>query len=328
MLAAGPNVLITSVARKVALVDAFRAALAERNEGGMVIAVDVDPRSAALYAADVSLLVPRSDDPGFIPAMVSLCQRHSVGLLVPTRDEELPVFAGARDQFGAVGTTVLVPSASAVAACQDKLAFVVRCEEHGIPVPRRFVAPSQADFPLFARPRWGKGGVGAAEIRDTAELQVVSGRSGELILQEVVRAPEYTIDLVSDFAGHVLSVVTRERQVISAGESVVGVTRHVPALRDESVRLAAAFGITGHATIQSFFREGSPLFIEVNPRVGGASVLSFAAGASTPRMILRLINGEVVEPHLDDWEDGLVMLRHSTDIYLRGSQLTTQRWPE
>jgi len=47
-----PNVLITSAARKVPLVQAFRRATTAL--GGRVIAADVQPLAAALYEADVA----------------------------------------------------------------------------------------------------------------------------------------------------------------------------------------------------------------------------------------------------------------------------------
>jgi carbamoyl-phosphate synthase large subunit len=326
---AGPNVLVTSAARKVALVRAFQAALAERGDGGVVIAVDVEPRSATLYLADEGWLVPRSDDPSFVPALLDLCRRRAIGLVVPTRDEELPVLAAARASFEAEGTGILVGSEATIALCQDKLVFVQRCEQRGIPVPRRIETPHARDFPLFARPRRGKGGIGAREIRTHGELAGAAASAGDhgLILQEVVRAPEYTIDLFADFEGRVLSVAVRERLAISPGESVVGVTRHVPVLRDVALDLAETMGLSAHNTIQAFLRDGEPLIIEVNPRIGGASALSFAAGASTPRTALRLIAGDAVEPDIDGWQEGLVMLRFGTDLFLPEPNLMTRRWP-
>ena len=118
-----PNVLITSAARKVLLVRAFHDALARLGGGGSVIAADLNPQSAALYAADAARLLPRSDDPSFVDTLLALCAEERVGLVVPTRDEELPLFAGVRDRFAAAGTVVLV---SAPAAIDGVLSCLIR----------------------------------------------------------------------------------------------------------------------------------------------------------------------------------------------------------
>ena len=58
-----PDVLITAGSRRVALVNAFRAALADHG-GGRVIVTDVNPLSPAVHLADRAYRVPLSSDAG------------------------------------------------------------------------------------------------------------------------------------------------------------------------------------------------------------------------------------------------------------------------
>ena len=131
------NVLITSASRKVGLVRAFQSALARRG-GGLVVAVDTSPLAPALYLADRHFLVPPSTDPHFVDHIVELCHHESIGLIVPTRDEELPIFAAARSRLEQRGRRVLVPSSETVRICQDKLAFVEICRAHQLETPRTY----------------------------------------------------------------------------------------------------------------------------------------------------------------------------------------------
>ena len=118
------NVLITSASRKVSLVRAFQSALA-RHGGGDVIAVDTSPFSPALYVADRHFLVAPSAKPDFLEEFLQLCRRESVGLVVPTRDEELPLFAAMRDRLEIVGPLMVV----ALEAEFDDPAAVLRALE-------------------------------------------------------------------------------------------------------------------------------------------------------------------------------------------------------
>lgn len=316
------NVLITSASRKVSLVRAFQSSLG-RCGGGNVVAVDVNPYAPALYVADRYFLVPRSADPKFLDKLVAICEQENVRLLIPTRDEELQLFAGNRDLFEQLGVCVMVAPCDVLRICQDKQLFLDFCQQRGFDIPKTYTGEQlqTAEFPLFAKPRVGKGGKGAARIGNEAELRTLVDSPDEWIIQELVVAPEYTVDLLADFKGRVLSAVPRSRQFVLAGESYVSRTVNEPKIIEESVRLASEMGLVGHNTIQCFWNGQQVKFIEINPRFGGAAALGIAAGADTPTMLLQMIAGKPVSPQLGEFQRDLVMLRFTNDLFLRSDAL-------
>jgi carbamoyl-phosphate synthase large subunit len=315
------NVLISSASRKVGLVKAFRRALAEEG-GGQVIAIDANPRSAALYFADKAYTVPAGLGEAFLTAVQGICQKHNVQLLVPTRDEELPFFASLRESLHQMGVTVIVPNPEVVKICQDKWLFVDFCLKHGFLVPETYKKAKEiTEFPVFVKERYGKGSKWAFRVETASELDKLLPRLKEPIIQQYIEAPEYTVDLFADFFGRVLSVVPRERLLIFGGESFVSRTcRHWDIIQ-EATRLAQALGLVGHNTIQCFWHEEQVRFIEVNPRYGGGANLGFAAGASTPRMLVRLVLGKEVDPSVGEFKDGYYMLRYTEDLFLDEHEL-------
>lgn len=320
-MTARPNVLITSASRKVLLVRAFREALAGLG-GGRVVAADIDPMSAALFEADVARLVPRSDDPGFVDALRRLCAHERIGLVVPTRDEELPVLAAARPTLAGDGTLVLVASPEAVETCRDKRRFGAAVAAAGLDGPISYDDVQPPPLPAFVKPRFGKGGQGATVVRTPDELRVALAAAGaDAIVQEHLDGREVTIDAFVDLDGRPISCVPRERLVVVAGESVVSRTIRDDALVEATLRLVGAVGLVGHLTVQAFRTPDRIAFIEINPRYGGAANLSFAAGAPTPEFAVRLARGERVEPRLGAYEVGLVMLRHAADRFVRDPDL-------
>jgi carbamoyl-phosphate synthase large subunit len=314
------NVLITSAARKVLLVRAFRDALSRVGGGGRVLAADISPWAVALHEADGVVVLPRSDEPGFGDALERACERDSVGLVVPTRDDELPIFAGLRDRLARAGTTVLVASSDAVAVCRDKVRFATAVAEVGLASPPIHV-PGDAPLPAFVKPRVGAGGrlSGVVRTRDelAAALTAIRSAGGEPVVQERIDAPEYTVDAFFDLDGRAISCVPRERVEVVNGESVVSRTVRDPALAEATVRLCTALGLTGHVTVQAFRTADRIVFIEVNPRYGGAANLGFVAGAPTPEFAIRSARGETLAPRLDAYEVGLVMLRYADDRFVR-----------
>lgn len=317
------NVLITSASRKVGLVRAFQEALA-RTGGGKVVAVDSSPLSPALLIADERAIVARGEASAFLPSIRSLCKEYEIGLLVPTRDEELPLFAAEKKAFADQGVVALVSGPEAVRICQDKRAFVEFCTREGFSTPRTWAvgdSPPASAFPVFTKPRHGKGARGAAPVSTLEELAFVVAREPDVIVQELVTAPEITIDLFADLEGQVVSVVPRYRTRVVGGESFVSRTVKSARLLDEAAAVARALGLVGHNTIQCFFGDGDCKLIEINPRFGGAASLGFAAGALTPEFAVRVALGQEVAPRIGEFTDDLVMLRYTEDRFIAGSAL-------
>jgi carbamoyl-phosphate synthase large subunit len=61
---------------------------------------------------------------------------------------------------------------------------------------------------------------------------------------------------------------------------------------------------------------GEIKFIEINPRFGGGFPLAFQAGANFPLWIIEMVLGKNLEIKIDDWQDGVVMLRYDEAIFV------------
>lgn len=310
------NVLITCAAREVDLVSAFKDAL-RREGGGSVIAVDGSPMAAALYIADRCYISPKISDERYINFLKDLCIKDEITLLIPMHDEELPLLAKHRAEFADIGTMVMVADARTINLCQDKLRFIEHCNYHGIKTPRLL---SHADFlekrnyPLFIKPRRGRGGSGARLVRSQDELP---RNMNGVVAQEYIELPEYSIDLFADYDGRVISVVPRERLKVFGGESFVSKTFKCEYIICEAERLSRTLGLIGHNTMQCFAKDDRVLFIEVNARYGGASNHSFAAGAQSPHFLIKLLKGARLESRVGVFEDGLIMMRYTRDMFIK-----------
>lgn len=312
------NVLILSAAAKVLLVRAFAEAAHVR--GGQVFAADLAPDNAALFEADHAAILPRSDTAGFGETLARYCVERSIHVVVPTRDAELAVVAGAKAQLAGMGVTAVVPSPEALDLCQDKRRFVQFCAAQGLATPRTY-APGETPerFPVFVRPVRGAGGKGARQVQTAGELPP----RGDLLVQAVETGPEYTVDVLMGLAGRPLQAVARQRLVVRDGEAVKSRVVDAPDLTEQALRLCAALGLVGHNVVQAFHTpEEGPRFIEVNPRFGGASNLSIRAGLASPERILQLVEGRdeaAAAPRQIAY--GLTMLRYAEDRFVTDAEL-------
>jgi carbamoyl-phosphate synthase large subunit len=329
----GPvTVLVSSAGRRVELLRGFQRALdAIGAAPGRVLATDCSWYSSAFHEADEALLVPRLDDPEFVPRLLELCLKHDVDLIVPTIDTELPVWAEHRDQFDAIGTTVALSGRHVIAIARDKQRTHDWLVAQGFPTVEQ-TAPADAladpdtwTFPLMAKPRFGSAGLGVGLVRDAGELALIARRGhelGEIVVQRVAPGVEHTVDVLADRTGRCACAVPRRRLEVRAGEVSKGVTVRSAALQDLAAQLCEALpGAYGALNVQVFVdgdvhRPDSLAVIEVNARYGGGFPLSLEAGADFPRWMLEELLALPSTAAPDAWRSGLVMLRYDAAVFV------------
>jgi carbamoyl-phosphate synthase large subunit len=312
------NVLITAASRRVALVEGFKRALLASG-GGRVIVTDINPLSPAVHVADKAYLVPLSDAPDYLDQIAEICTVERVSLVIPTIDDELERFAKARDAFSAQGIRVAVSPSDTCAICDDKLATCEYLRQHGVAAAQSWRVghvPVDAAFPLFVKPRIGRGGVGAYRALDTKELAFFSNYVPDAIVQEYLNGPEFTIDVLCDFDGRVLSIVPRERVVIRAGVIDRGRTSADERLIGLALETARVLRFAGAVNLQCRVVDGRPTIFEINPRFSGGVPLTIAAGADFPRMLVDLAASRPVRPAIGAFTPDFWMTSYEASIFL------------
>ena len=318
------NVLITAASRRVPLVRAFRNAV-ERLGRGRVITTDINPMSPALYFGHKHYIVPLTTDKLYIPIIESICDAEDVNLVVPTIDDELPIFGRSLNRFTQAGIEVAVSSERTSNICNDKYETYQFCKRNGIPTPGTRLAGdvdfAKVKYPLYVKPRYGRGSVNVFAVNNEAQLRLFLDYVPDAIVQDQLTGIEFTVDVLSDFNGRVLSIVPRERLVIRAGVSDKGVTRRNNDVMAFAKLVAERLQIVGPANIQCKWNGREISLIEVNPRFSGGIPLTIAAGADFSSWLVQLRAGLDVKPRIGDFQDGLAMMSFEESIFATESEL-------
>ncbi len=178
---------------------------------------------------------------------------------------------------------------------------------------------AELEFPLFIKPRQGRGGVGAYPVRNRAELDFFLDYVADPVVQTYLDGPEFTIDVLCDFAGEPLSVVPRERVVIRAGVVDRGRTVRDAALIDLGLQVAGALKFVGAVNMQCRVVDGVPIVFEINPRFSGGIPLTIAAGADFPRQLVELAHGRRVLPSIGRFQSDLWMTSYEASVFVPGA---------
>lgn len=315
------TILVTSAGRRVGLIERFRAAALRLGRELRVVACDLQPAmSAACQRADAAVQVPRCTDPDYVPAVLEIVEEHQVDLIVPTIDPELLPLSQASAAFADAGAAVHVSPPEVIEVVRDKARTSEVLASTGTPVPRSvrradlLAAPETWDWPVFAKPVAGSSSRGLTVIGSVEEMP--GDFPEEMVFQEYLQGPEYTVNLFIDQAGQLRCVIPHRRLQIRAGEVEKGRTVRDPRFQRIAEAVAAALpGARGALCFQLIDDpdRGARVF-EVNARFGGGYPLADQAGAPFAQWLLEEMTGQVCSAS-NDWREGVEMLRYDAEVF-------------
>jgi len=321
----GATVLITSAGRRGQLVHFFKGIANKFN--GSVLVADASKLAPTAYLADQAFLVPRIDSGSYLEALLEICERQSVRLLVPTIDTELEILSGASKQFASLGTLVLVSDPETIAVSADKQKTNRWLLEHGFPAPRQRALHGinettfDLPFPVFVKPARGSRSVGAQVVERFEDFSGLNA-TDDFLAEELIQGEEYTVSTYVDLQGRCLAAVPRQRVEVRDGEVSKSVTRHLPDVENVCARIVESLiGAWGPLNVQLIRDSGSGDYkiIEINARFGGGDPLAWEAGANAPKWAMMEALG--FEPEqFADWKKNLAMLRFDDAVFINADE--------
>src|SRR3954468_4611817 len=312
MARVGVGVLLTGVGKRYDIVSAFA-------QHATVVAADPNPLAPAQYAAHARRAVPRIDDPGYVPALRTLCDEFDVGAVVPLTDLDLTVLAEARrDDI----LPAFVPDPEVAAATYDKYETHLLLQRLGFPSPPTVLPGEPVEaYPAMVKPRKGSGAESIHPAPDAEAVEFFCRYVDKpVMVQKLMQGPEFSIDLLCDLEGRCLNAIPRTMLESRGGESIKGAAIRDPELIELGRAVAEALPVRGPCTVQAFRDPEIGLGItDVNTRFGGAfpaPMYAARAGRTYPELIVRMARDERVEPHVGDFRSGFTFTRWFWQIEL------------
>lgn len=310
------RVLITSVGRRVELIQGFSNAAKRLNIELEIWGADIDKTAPALQFCQRQVIVPAIKHPDYIPFLKKICREERIDALVPTIDTDLLLLSENRDDFGS--TRVIVSKQEKVAICRDKRLTAAYFCTLGLNSPRPVDEWEKYDagYPAFIKPKDGSSSIFAYKVNSKSELKEYAAHVPDYIVQPYIEGEEYTVDIFCDFDGKPILITPRKRLAVRSGEVLKTEIRQDEHIISEIKKLCEDFHPCGQITVQ-LIRErnsGEDYYIEINPRFGGGAPLSMKAGADSAEMLLRLLNGEKLAYIEYAAEDGAVYSRFDQSV--------------
>lgn len=309
------KILFTSVGRRVELMQAFRKAGDRCGENLEILGADITTTAPALKFVNKSVLVPRINDPEYIPFLKQLCKEEKVDALIPTIDTDLLLLAKNRDEFG--HTKVFISSSDKVKICRDKRLTADYFESLGLrsPHPVNDVDDYHSSFPAFIKPKDGSSSIDAYKASNETDLKELATRVPDYIIQPFVTGVEYTVDIFCDWYGNPVFITPRIRLAVRGGEVLKTEISQDETIISDMQKLCADFKPRGQITVQLIKNErGENWYIEINPRFGGGAPLSIKAGADSAEAVIKILRGEKLGYIPNAATDGAVYSRFDQSV--------------
>lgn len=312
------NILILAAGTRNKIVQYFKQAF----EGvGNVVAADASALAPALYEADRHFIVPAISDPGYIEAVLDICRKEQISGVLSLIDPELSVLAANEDRFRTLGVQVIGSSYELCELSLDKMRMYSWLKSHHYACARswmdwqafyRAVDAGEAGYPVFVKPYRGSASISIFKAADREMVEFLFAHEDGLIIQEYLDGQEIGADVYIDMiSGEVVSIFTKKKIKMRAGETDKAVSFKDPALFQLIERFALEAGYRGQIDIDLFSIEGRYFISEVNPRFGGGYPHAHEAGCDHMRLILNNLRGKANEKRIGAYEDGIYMMKYN-----------------
>ncbi|MEO5333867.1 MAG: ATP-grasp domain-containing protein [Magnetococcus sp. YQC-5] len=336
------RILVTGVGGNVG--QGILKALSMSRLARYVVATDCNPQSMGLFVVDKGYVVPAATDPHFSKVFTRILIQEGIDLVFVGADAETLAIAQLRDQLERdTSARILTADRQVVERCHDKWLTSRWFAQTGLPHPATLLANDQPGierlldlygFPVVVKPRFGYASRGVRVVHHLRELEVETGKLGELgIIQSYVGSDEqeYTGSVFAPKPGEVAAWIVMRRELLQGTSyRIEPVTSHLltTALR----QWGEAMGALGAANFQFRMTDSGPVCFEVNARFSGTTSVRALFGFNDVEMAVRcfLRNERVEQPAirmgrvLRYWEE--ILIDPVADA--SPSQLTTRGDPQ
>ena len=319
------NILLLSVGTRNKVVQYFKKALGGR---GSVVVTDMSELAPAVYEADKFYQVPRITDEGYMDVIFDICRKEKINGVLSLIDPELSLLSAHAGEFAALGVTVIGSSYELCERALDKMDMFNWLLAHGYPCAKSYddkeafyadVEAGKISYPVFVKPIRGSASIAISKVYDRETVELLFSRTEGLMIQEFLDGQEIGADVYIDMiSGEVVSIFTKKKIVMRAGETDKAVSFKDPALFELISRFALESGWSGQIDIDIFDVEGTYFISEVNPRFGGGYPHAYECGCDHMKLILNNLYGKANDIQIGHYEDNVYMMKYNEVAIKRG----------
>lgn len=301
----------------------------QKNISFHITVADANPEAIGRYLNKDFETIPLATDPIFPEAILSLCRKKEIHVVMPLVTKELIPLSQKIKEFELAGTKLLLSPVASLEIANNKSRLYEFFQWRSIAVPEFRVVETIEQFKteveelgypqkqICFKPSVSNGSRGFRIINEQIdELDLLfnhkpssiyislteatrilsSGNFPELLISEYLPGEEYSVDCLANHGESIL-VVPRLRKKMINGISVEGEfikEENIIAYSSQIIRELKLHGNIGIQVKKSI--TGQFLILEINPRVQGTIVAALGAGINLPELAVKQEMGLPISP--------------------------------
>lgn len=312
------NILILSVGTRNKIIQYFKKAVGIT---GKVVATDMSELAPAVYDADKFYKVPRITDDGYINVIFDICKKENINSVLTLIDPELSLLAKHKDEFSALGVTVIGSSYELCERALDKMKMYEWLTAYGYNCAKSYVDKEKfyADvetgivtYPVIVKPVRGSASIAISKVYDKETVDLLFAHNENIMIQEFLDGQEIGADVYIDMlSGETVSIFTKKKILMRAGETDKAVS-----FKDEKLfalieKFTKENGWLGQIDIDIFDVNGAYYISEVNPRFGGGYPHAYECGCDFMKMIANNLMGQINDPQIGQYKENVYMMKYN-----------------
>jgi len=305
-----------------------------------IIGTDMKHDVVGAHICDKFRVIPpakKTDE--YLLALLEICKKDKVDVLLPQNTFELEILANNRMRFEDIGTKVVTASKTSIDIANDKYYLMNTCKELGVPVGEFYKVDSFDDLiskakilgwpstNVVVKPPISNGMRGVRIISESIDRKkmfydekpnslyttmedlknILGDTFPELIVTEFLPGKEYTVDVFKD--NEDITVIPRIRHQVRSGITFSGeVIKHDDLINyckliSEKLNMENCYGFQFKLD-----KNNVPKILESNPRIQGTMVLATIANANIIYASVKKALGEEIPKFDIKW--GTKFLRY------------------
>lgn len=297
-----------------------------------VIGADMTNDPSNQYLVDVFYQIPSAANPRYIEAVLNICRKEKVDILLPQMSAELPIYLENLQRFQKIGTIVSMTRNLNINIANNKLKLFSFMQKEGIETPKFFAVQSFYEFkeglfnlgypyvPVVVKMPENSGARGVRIIDESkskyelfahekpisvyvsyedmksilldAEKILGKGNFPELMLMEYLPGDEYDIDLLAA-EGKVLYAAGRRNPEMLMSISQSSVLEYNERAETIAAQLVQALNLDGNIGFDFKFDDKNNVqLLEINPRIDATVSIFAAGGLNLPYLRIKQLLGE------------------------------------
>ena len=312
------NVLILAAGTRNKIVQYFKNTF---RGIGNVVATDASELGPAIYDADKYYIVPPITAEGYIDDILDICRKEQIDGVLSLIDPELSLLAANEARFQQLGVRIIGSSYELCELSLDKMQMYHWLSGHGYDCARSWmdidaffkaIDSGEISFPMFVKPYRGSASIDISKAYDKETVALLFAHEDNLMIQEFLDGQEIGADVYIDLiSGEVVSIFTKKKIKMRAGETDKAVSFKDPALFELIERFVLEAGFRGQIDIDLFEIHGKYYISEVNPRFGGGYPHAYESGCDHMKLILNNLNGTANRKQIGAYEEGVYMMKYN-----------------